>query len=386
MFGSMGGAETNIFATASALSGRGHVVGLLARRSSGRGEEAWHELFGKELFFSGQESAGRVALRFQANLIYVHKWDDLPGMEELRATGIPMARMVHDHDIYCLRSYRYSPVTRRICTRPAGFHCVVPCLAPLQRNHSGPFPFQWSSFALKQRELALSRRFDCNFVATQFMKHELLINGFDPSRIEVCAPAPRPVDPLTSTFSSRNLLVFAGQVIRGKGVDVLLRALSKVRAPFEAIILGDGNHRGYCEKLSHQLRLEGRVKFQGFVPQEELQQFYREATAVLFPSVWPEPMGLAGIEAMRNGLPVVAFDVGGVGEWLTDGETGWLVEPMNIRMYAEKIDSLLADKKLARAMGARGFARFERDFEFADYIAILEALLQRVAHERKVAA
>jgi glycosyltransferase involved in cell wall biosynthesis len=382
LLGSLGGAEANVLATAEAFARLGHEVALLAQRSSGKGESAWHEVFAGNLFWMNNEPALAAARRFRTDAVYMHKCERLPVVESLLDGEAPMVRMVHDHDLYCLRSYRYNPLTRHICTRPAGAHCLFPCLAPLKRNRGGMLPFRWASFAEKQRELALSRRFHRNIVATEFMKKELVINGFDPARIAICPPVPRPAEPLRSTFSSRNLLIFAGQVIRGKGVDILLRALAKVRAPYEAIILGDGNHRPACEKLSRRLGLEDRVTFKGFIPQAELQDFYREASAVLVPSVWPEPMGLVGLEAMRNALPLVAFDAGGIRDWLRDGENGYLVPWMDTGLYAQRIDALLADKQLARTMGERGAARFQRDYNFDDYITHLDGLFSRVVGER----
>src|SRR4030095_12504297 len=99
--------------------------------------------------------------------------------------------------------------------------------------------------------------------------------------------------------------------------------------PFECLILGDGNHRSYCESLTKQLGLSDRVKFKGFVPQDELKSYYRECTVVALSSVWPEPIATVGLEVMRHGLPVVAFDVGGVSEWLVDGCNGFLVPWMD---------------------------------------------------------
>jgi glycosyltransferase involved in cell wall biosynthesis len=386
ILGSLGGAETNVFATAEAFRRHGHKVGLLAQRSSGKAVSPWQDLFAENLSWMNNEPALAVARRFGADVIYVHKCERLGVVESLLGGGAPMVRMVHDHDLHCLRSYRYNPLTRNVCTRPAGSHCVFPCLGPLKRNHTGGLPFRWASFAEKGRELDLSRQFHRNIVATEFMKNELVINGFDPARIAICPPVPRRAEPLRSAFSDRNLLVFAGQIIRGKGVDVMLRALAKVRAPFEAIILGEGSHRPFCEKLSRRLGLENRVTFKGFIPQTELQDFYREASAVLVPSVWPEPMGLVGLEAMRNALPVVAFDAGGIREWLRDGENGFLVPWMDTGLFARRIDSLLADKQLARTMGERGFVRFERDYNFDDYIARLDDLFSRVMGERRCIA
>jgi glycosyltransferase involved in cell wall biosynthesis len=378
-FGSLGGAEANILATAGALRQRGYGVGLLSREKTGRGEAAWRELFGDELFILGETGAQEAVSRFRPDALYVHKWEELPSLEQLLASGLPAVHMVHDHDLYCLRSYRYHPLTRRICHRAMGACCIFPCLAPLKRNPRGPLPFRWASYFEKKRELALGRRFNVSLVATQYMRNELLLNGFSSERIEICAPVPPAADPVRSSFSERNLLVFAGQLVRGKGVDVLLRALAQVRGKFEVLILGEGNHRSKCEALSAKLGLADRVTFKGFVPQNEIRALYAEATAVLVSSVWPEPMGLVGIEAMRFALPVVAFDAGGIKEWLRDGENGFLVPWMDTAAYARRVEELLSDKAKAREMGGRGLERAGRDFAFDRYIDRLETIFAWVA-------
>jgi glycosyltransferase involved in cell wall biosynthesis len=377
--GSFGGAEANLFATAAEFRRRGHRLGLWTQQRTGRNEDRWEELFGENIWLDAV-SIDAITRRFGAELAYVHKWESLPSTTALLAGGLPLVRMVHDHDIYCLRSYRYHPLSRRICHRPLGLRCIFPCLAPLKRNHEGALPFRWASYTQKQRELALAKEFHANVVATHYMRDELLLNGFDPKRIEIHSPVPPPVEPLTSQFSPRNLLVFAGQLVRGKGVDILLRALAKVNNRFEAVILGEGGQRADCEKLCRQLGLQERVTFHGFIPAERLRSFYQEATAVLVPSVWPEPMGLVGLEAMRFSLPVVAFDAGGVSEWLRDGENGFLVPWMDVERFAAAIDTLLSDKVLARTMGERGLARVNRDFDFAAYISGLENLFACLIH------
>src|SRR5690606_30607458 len=129
-------------------------------------------------------------------------------------------------------------------------------------------------------------------------------------------PVPPPTKTAVApTFSTENRLVYAGQLARGKGVDVLLRSLAHVKVPFQCIILGEGHHRPYCEALSQQFGLTDRVHFRGYVPQAELSSIYEGASMAVLSSVWPEPFGATGLEAMRCGLPVVAFDVGGIGDW-----------------------------------------------------------------------
>lgn len=381
--GSLGGAEANVHITATELKKAGWEVGLLHRRRSGKAEPAWDALFSPNIYADDPAAALR---EFAPDILYVHKWDDLAGLERLLAAGIPAARMVHDHDIYCLRSYKYNVFTRHICRRPASPWCVFPCLAPLKRSRGGRLPFSWQSYFSKLDEIRINRKFDRHFVVTEYMRHELEINGFEHGRIEIFPPVPRPAPPLQSNFSPRNLLVYAGQIIRGKGVDVMLRALARVQKPFELIILGDGHHKPACEKLALRLGLADRVRFAGFIPQDELRQYYAEATAVLIPSVWPEPIATVGLEVMRFGLPVIAFDAGGISDWLTDGENGRLIPWMDRNRFAAAVDQLLTDKNLARTMGENGRVRVNRDYDFDAYITRLGARLAGLAGTRGKAA
>ena len=147
------------------------------------------------------------------------------------------------------------------------------------------------------------------------------------------------------------------------------------------MILGDGNHRAACEQLCGELGLRDRVAFKGFIPQEELKGYYRDTSVVTLSSVWPEPIATIGLEVMRYALPVVAFDAGGIRDWLRDGVNGYLVPWMDIDAYAARIDDLLRDKAKARQMGERGLEIVSREYDFDEYLTRLEDLFARVAGE-----
>jgi len=380
-FGSLGGAEANVLITATEMRRRGHTVGLWTQRPTGRGEEAWTKTFGDNIWHLENADLATVRAEFSPDVVYVHKWDHLPTLAALGESGLPLIRMIHDHDLYCLRSYRYNVFTREVCHRKASAFCVFPCLAPIKRNRDGGFPLKWVSYSDKRREMELNRHFHRFLVVTEYMRHELELNGFDPTRIETFPPVPRAAEAVRPTFSDRNLLVYAGQIIRGKGVDVLLRSLALVQSPFELVILGDGNDRAHCEKLARQLGLADRVRFAGFVPQAELKAYYQDASAVLISSIWPEPIATIGLEVMRHGLPVVAFDAGGISDWLIDGHNGRLVKWCDTAAYAGAIDELLQDKTKARSWGQAGLKLVSERYDFDRYIGNLEALFQRVQVE-----
>ncbi len=410
-FGAHAGAEANLFATATELRDRGHTVGILHGAGTGKQEMEWADLFGKENRFplgisndNGNETKARETRTAMANaidafapsVIYLHKLSDLTALEALADCGVPVVRMVHDHEMYCMRGYKYHPLTRQICRRPLSSYCVFPCGASLARNRGGGsgLPIKWVSYSDKKREVEINRRFARMVVATDYMRKELLLNRFDPARIEICAPVPKNklqiaecklqngerqrTEPTQRGDGGR--LIWGGQIIRGKGVDVLLESLTLVQEPFECFIFGEGGHREYCEGLCHRLHLEDRVHFMGYVSQTRLGEIYSDASVMLVSSVWPEPFGAVGLEAMHRGLPVVAFDAGGIGEWLIDGENGFLVPWMDRAGFARRVGQLLRDKELARQMGAKGQQMVCSRYDFASYVSGLESTLKKVAH------
>jgi len=385
-FGALAGAEANAHITATELGKRGHTIGILHGPSTGKNEPAWQTTFPFRTALGERDNSTVVknALAdFLPDAVYVHKMADLSVIQTLVENGTPLLRMVHDHDIYCMRSYKYNFFTRKICTRAASPCCIFPCLASVVKNSGGGFPLKWVSYSEKKREIALNRRFDRMVVVTTYMRDELLKNGFDVKRIEIHAPVPRMGDPnLRSTFSDRNLIIYAGQIIRGKGVDVLLEALALVKTKFECVILGDGNHKAFCEELTKKLGLADRVTFKGFIPQEELKGYYRECSVVALSSLWPEPIATIGLEVMRYALPVVAFDAGGIKDWLIDGENGFLVPWMARAKFAARIDQLLNDKSLAKKLGEAGLKLVSERFDFETYIGDLEKMFARVIAEK----
>ena len=388
-WGAFGGAETNLQSAAGELRNRGHQLGILHGPGTGQGEKEWSETFSTRaaLWPKGPVAVQNMLREFRPDLVYVHKMGDLAVLDSLLASRVPLVRMVHDHDVYCMRSYKYDPFTRAICTRPASPYCIFPCGACVARARGRDFPFKWVSYAAKRKEIRLNQQFNCLIVATGYMKGELLRNGFKKEKIKIHPPVPvnlsssQGAAPETPSKTVRNRILYVGQIIRGKGVDVLLESLAQIRIPFECLILGEGNHRSFCERLSRRLGLQDRVHFLGFVSQNELPSYFTEANLMVLSSVWPEPFGAAGLEGMRFGLPVVAFDAGGISEWLIDGENGFLVPWMDRTTFATRVQQLLMDKGIARQMGQRGARLVSERFDFSDYVTALERTFEEVQSE-----
>ena len=127
-------------------------------------------------------------------------------------------------------------------------------------------------------------------------------------------------------------------------------------------------------------RLEVDATFTGWVDDAGRADLFRAASVLAVPSVWPEPFGLVGLEAGVFGVPAVAFDVGGIGDWLTPGFNGWLVPgaaPSAAQLgdalaHAARNPDLLARMRVnARAMAER--------MSLARHVAALEQVLAAAA-------
>jgi glycosyltransferase involved in cell wall biosynthesis len=171
------------------------------------------------------------------------------------------------------------------------------------------------------------------------------------------------------------LILCVAQLIKGKGVDLLLHALAKVSADYRAVIVGAGNLDDALKGLARSLGLADKVHFEGWASNETLGKFYSRAKIVAVPSRWAEPFGMIGLEAMNHGRPVVAFNVGGTSDWLAHERTGLLVPEQDVAAFARALERLLTDTDTAQRMGEEGLARAHKEYAFEDYLERLTQYL-----------
>lgn len=379
--GSFGGAEANVLETALALRAHGFENILAHQEDTVTEPERWAEAFSASIPIPPGTPAAPHLQKTGAALFWIHNWSRAEDFEELRALGRPRARMIHDHAMCCMRHYKYHPLTRRNCTRPASLACIFPCLAPIQRGN-GLFPIRLASFRDKLKEIAHNRRLDHLVVNSRFMQGELLKNGFTPGQIKILPPLPpeRTVPPdIAATPAKPGHLLFAGQVIRGKGLDHLLRALQGLPGDWTLTVAGRGTALPACRALATKLGLDSRLEWLGHLSPDELARQYRRAAIVAVPSVWQEPFGMIGIEAMRHGRPVVAYASGGIPEWMRDGEHGRLVPTGDILALRSALADLLKDPARLDACAKAAQSWVREHFSFDGYIARLADFLRHAA-------
>jgi glycosyltransferase involved in cell wall biosynthesis len=290
---------------------------------------------------------------------------------------LPKVRFFHDHRLFCLRNYKYTALGHQTCTRTVGLGCY-PCLGFVNKSSGWP-GLKLSFVSTLRAQQRATMFFDAFVVGSRYMAGHVVAHGFDRARVHVIPPFAEPPPNAPTMPREPDLLLFVGQLIRGKGLDVLLRALTKVRTPVRLVVVGTGRQGSVYQRLTEKLALTDRVKFVGRMPPEQLAELYPRATAVVFPSRSPETFGLVGIEAMSHGTPVIASAVGGIGEWLQDGRVGIAVPSGDPAALARAIDRLVGDPGLVRAMGAEGLRRYQERFRPERHVECLHALFAGLA-------
>ncbi len=184
-------------------------------------------------------------------------------------------------------------------------------------------------------------------------------------------------------LGTKKLILSVGRLVERKGFDMVIQAFARLREESPDLVyavVGDGPDMNRLKKLADQLDVSDRVIFTGRVEEEELAQWYSRATVVCMPSRQlsnydVEGFGIVFLEANSYGKPVIGGKSGGVGDAVVDGETGFLVEPDDVRMLAAALERLLSDSQLAQQLGENGRRRVAERFRWEVQAKELEHIL-----------
>jgi glycosyltransferase involved in cell wall biosynthesis len=179
-------------------------------------------------------------------------------------------------------------------------------------------------------------------------------------------------------------IVYAGNLVAAKGVDVLLRAVALLvqdqAIPARLRVLGEGPERKSLEGLARELRIAEHVEWSNFVPQQSMPAEYGASTVAVLPSRGQaEGLGLTLVEALLAGCAVVATPAGGIPEVVQDGETGLLFRDGDAADLADKIARLLKDPALRARLTQVGQARVRETYSAASAASRFLALYDAVA-------
>lgn len=180
-------------------------------------------------------------------------------------------------------------------------------------------------------------------------------------------------DPYLAQLPAEDYLLFVGGLGRFKGADVLLRAYAGLMHAPPLVLIGFETR----DWPSLSVNCPENVFILKDWPHHAVMEAWRRSIIALAPSVGPETFGIAVMEAMSTGLPVIASRIGGLTDLVIDGETGFLVQPDDSSALQQAMEKLLANPDLRRRMG-QAAQRIALKFQASAVVPRIEQVYEQV--------
>ena len=370
-----GGAERLVDHERSELEARGHGTTLLSLDSprlygpaeawvhpfedpGSRLGSLWHQLRHRR----AQRALELAVRETHPDLIHYHTLTRLgPGVME-GGTGVPAIVTLHDYALLYPRLRSVLP-GQPFCD-VGGFACC-PRHAGLPR-----YAFERLRTAIHRRLLNRARWV---LVPSEYMGNVASACGVE--RVRVCANGVPAQSSAADAAARPPRILYVGRVEREKGVFELVSAFELLADRNESVelrVAGSGAELSALGERIRGSRHVGRIKLLGTLAANELRGAYSTARVVALPSLWPEPFGLTGIEAMAAGTPVVGSGRGGMTEWLRDGLNGLRADPMDTAAFSSALEAVMTDEGLFRRL-ARGGRDTAGHFTLERHVDCLES-------------
>jgi glycosyltransferase involved in cell wall biosynthesis len=294
-----GGAHRHLLSVTRALAARGHEVHIAAGEAEDLGEDVpatTHTLPGLESRTARPVSLDPLLARLRPDALHVHTVVNPVALESAAARGAVFT--VQDHRAFCPSRGKWTAKGEacRVALSPAA---CAPCFEDRA--------YYEEVMALTQARLAAIRKARV-LVLSQYMRGELVAAGLAEPHVHVVPPfvdfeeGAAAVEP-----DGPPCVLFVGRLVEAKGPLDAVAAWRQSGVALPLVVAGTGPLRERVEAAG--------AKVLGWVAHDRLPRLLRRARALLMPSRWQEPFGIAGLEALSFGVPVVAWESGGMSEW-----------------------------------------------------------------------
>lgn len=376
-----GGIETYLLALVPQLEALGHEVTVVF----GEGDETLVNHSRRfEHLDQTSVTARRVAAREMAGLLAAVR-PDVVHMHNVQNTGaiaacldaVPTVLHGHDYRFVCPASSFYFRASETICERTCGPGCFTATL----NGHCMSLrpPYVWTYYNRVRYVARNATRFAKVFANSAYMKDRFVRAGFRSEQVAVL-PYFCPLEPIgrTRPLPADPTLLFIGRGSANKGYRYFVESLKLLPKHVRGLMVGSFSQASAAQIRSLAADCVDRLELRPWAAREAIRDTYAEATIAVVPSIWAEPFGIVGLEAFACGVPVVASDVGGVRDWLVDGQNGKLAAVKDGAALSRAIAEILNSPDQGRTLGANGCelvaARFSIERHMDDLLSLYRSV------------
>jgi glycosyltransferase involved in cell wall biosynthesis len=373
----IGGEERHVRNLGAALAQRGHdvSVGTLMHPGSPEtemdGKVRVHRLRGTLLRLSGLHTDSerrhappfpdpelalalqRLVAQERPDIVHAHNWIYASFLPVKVLSGARLVVTLHDYGLVCAKK-NFMHLSTHLCSGPALAKCL-PCAA----RHYGAVKAAATTLGNRASTFAARRMVDRFIpVSHAVARHTGLDRGGTPYEVipnfvpdDVGSLSPE--DPCLRDLPVDGFILFVGDMMRLKGVDVLLKAYAGLERAPPLVLIGR-------RAADTPTDFPPNVHVVGTWPHSAIMHAWRRSLFGVLPSVGPEACATVIMEAMASGKAVVATDIGGMPDLVDPGATGLLVPSGDAQALAQAMQGLLDDRALLARLGATSLARVGR--------------------------
>ena len=332
-----------------------HTVELLARRNEDLGGNLDTA---RRMLRSSKETraVGETIARFKPDVIHLHNsYPSLGPAVQLAAERrrVPLVMTVHNFRLRCPNGYMFTE--GKPCYRCEGglYHNALLHNCFPSRGQAATYA---AALWLHRFVLRVQDKVTLFLTPSRYVSERVLSWGFDPQRVKVLRNF-TDIPPHAGRPGSYG--IYVGRLSSEKGLDVMLRALARAGDPPFRVV-GDGTVRPALEALARELGLANTV-FVGRVAPARVSELLEDARYAAMPSLWDEVAGIAALEAMAVGRPLLVTEKGGLPELIETGE-GLLARAGDVEDTAAKVKILMEDDVRWHQMSERALTRARNEF------------------------
>lgn len=349
-----GGTETYLLSLISLLSKNGHqIIGFSQKNKNNI------NITGKE-FFTSEINLNKFYFKniFKIGRIF---WSREAKNNIKKLIAKESIDLVHIHNIYHQISPSILPTLKQaglpIVMTVHDFKLVSPyyTLWATKRNTNSKSMlakfFMNLEYAFHRSLKIYKKNIDLFIAPSEFVKNKLIKAGYDTHKIIVL---PHFIENTNKNIltEEKNYIVCFGRLDASKGIDVLIKAFSKIKNDTTLKIIGSGPEEKALKKLANDLAIKHKIEFIPHCQKDELEKIIAKSLFTVLPSLVHETFGLGIIESHLLAKPVIASAVGACSENISHQKTGLLVKPDNVDELKTAMETLILNPKLRQSMGS----------------------------------